>query len=145
MKQESFISLQVKIFLKKEIMLNGALEKKLKQLSLSQKYNILIDICSGMEYLHSKDIIHRDLKTANILLSEKYEGKITDFGISKQLNSSVNMTQSQKGTPIYQAPGILIFNKLEQFPQINTNYIVGKPSDVYCFGGIIYGNFLLTN
>jgi serine/threonine protein kinase len=45
------------------------------------------------------------LKTQNILLNEKFEAKISDFGISKFLNESISLTITQKGTPIYQSPG----------------------------------------
>jgi serine/threonine protein kinase len=88
-------------------MINGSLESKISSLNFKQKYNILIDIACGIEYLHSKipPIIHRDLKTQNILLNEKFEAKISDFGISKQYNSSLNSTLNNKGTPTYQSPG----------------------------------------
>jgi serine/threonine protein kinase len=123
-------------------MTNGSLDKKIKSLNLKEKYKILIDICDGMEYLHSRSppIIHRDLKTANILLNDLNEAKISDFGISKVL-SNLNTTQTQKGTPIYQSPGKFFYNKnIEQFPQ-NGDRIVSTPADIYCFGSIIYGKY----
>jgi serine/threonine protein kinase len=63
------------------------------------------------------------------LLNDKFESKISDFGISKILNDNITTTITQKGTPIYQSP--------EQFPQDNKP-IVGKPADIYGFGSIIY-------
>jgi serine/threonine protein kinase len=83
---------------------NGSLDKHLKNLTMYQKYQILIDICSGMDYLHNRTppIVHRDLKPQNILLNDKMEAKISDFGISKYFNSSLSATQTQKGTPTYQ-------------------------------------------
>jgi serine/threonine protein kinase len=50
---------------------------------------------------NKKPIVHRDLKTENVLLNDNFEAKISDFGISKYLNN-VHSTQSQKGTPSYQ-------------------------------------------
>jgi serine/threonine protein kinase len=94
-------------------MVNGCLSdytyNKKNKLTLKQKYSILIDICSGMCFLHSKTtpIIHRDLKTQNILLNDKLEAKISDFGISKLFNENLVSTSIQKGTPSYQSPGYL--------------------------------------
>jgi serine/threonine protein kinase len=100
------------------------------KLTIDKKYLILYDICLGINYLHSfsTPIIHRDLKPQNILLDENLNAKISDFGISKYFNK-INITQEQKGTPVYQSP--------EQYPQNNKPF-VGKEADIYGFGSIIY-------
>ena len=118
-----------------ELCSNGTLESyiaKNHNLPIQNKYGIILDICKGIKYLHTlpTPIIHRDLKTQNILLDDNLKGKISDFGISKYSNENLGViTLDQKGTPAYQSP--------EQFPQMNKPN-VGKYSDVYSFGNIIY-------
>ncbi|EOY26092.1 Leucine-rich repeat transmembrane protein kinase protein, putative [Theobroma cacao] len=74
-----------------EYMANGDLRKKLSVndanvLDWKARLQIAIDTAQGLEYLHEgikPPIVHRDLKTANILLTEKMQAKIADFGLSK--------------------------------------------------------------
>lgn len=62
-----------------------------------------MDICEGLEAVHYFNILHLDLKPKNILLYEKtneigqkiYNAKITDFGISKQINQNTLVTDPQ--------------------------------------------------
>ena len=67
-------------------------------------------ILSGLVYLHSKGVIHRDLKSANVLISQNGIAKLTDFGSSKQfedLNMNNEMAKSMKGSPYWMAPEVV--------------------------------------
>ncbi|KAL9682353.1 hypothetical protein QQ045_014149 [Rhodiola kirilowii] len=65
-----------------------------------------IDISRGMEYLHNNDIIHRDLKTANLLMDEKEEVKVADFGVARVKAQSGVMT-AETGTYRWMAPEVI--------------------------------------
>lgn len=62
-----------------------------------------------MKILHDKNIVHRDLKLANILIDDKETIKIADFGFALQANSNM-MLKSYCGTPITMAPEILWYD-----------------------------------
>lgn len=64
---------------------------------------IVEQIASAINYMHSEHILHRDLKTANVFLSQKGVVKIGDFGISKIMNTRLQ-TQTVLGTPFYLSP-----------------------------------------
>ncbi|KAJ6022290.1 hypothetical protein N7540_007794 [Penicillium herquei] len=69
----------------------GSIATMLKQYNTFQEplvKNFVRQILAGLSYLHSKDIIHRDIKGANILVDNKGGVKISDFGISKRVEAS---------------------------------------------------------
>ena len=70
-------------------------------------YHIIQNICYGLQEIHNKNMIHRDLKPDNLFLSENFKIKIGDFGIAKQLNSGNDFTKTQVGTLLYMAPEII--------------------------------------
>lgn len=80
-------------------------KKTSNHLSGDQKNTIAIGIAAGMSYLHKLSIIHRDLKTANILIDNNFYPKISDFHLSLFVETSDNLPQKNiVGTPAYMAP-----------------------------------------
>eukprot|EP00928_Gymnodinium_smaydae_P043566 TRINITY_DN29155_c0_g2_i1.p1 TRINITY_DN29155_c0_g2~~TRINITY_DN29155_c0_g2_i1.p1 ORF type:complete len:798 (-),score=127.89 TRINITY_DN29155_c0_g2_i1:107-2434(-) len=72
----------------------------------TEAMRILAQCCSALRYIHSKYILHRDLKTQNIFISEGGSVKLGDFGIAKVLASTVALARTAVGTPFYLAPEV---------------------------------------
>ncbi|KAJ6244879.1 mitogen-activated protein kinase kinase kinase 20 [Anaeramoeba flamelloides] len=99
-----------------------------KDLNKKQKIQIAIDVANGIKYLHQNHLVHRDLKSPNVLLTEKGKAKITDFGLSKTMNTSMTfMNNTIVGTPRWMAPELL------RGEQNYTNKV-----DIYAFGILLW-------
>ena len=62
------------------------------------------DICDALAYAHTPNVIHRDVKPGNIIVSDRGQAKLMDFGISKGLEANVEGVTQAKGTPQYMPP-----------------------------------------
>jgi len=87
----------------------GTLENYIKKNKLLNEnvWKYFSQICGSLMYLHNNNIIHRDLKTANILIDSHDNIKLIDFGVSKILNNYMKFTKSFVGTPYCMSPEIL--------------------------------------
>ncbi|MBN2657100.1 MAG: serine/threonine protein kinase [Spirochaetales bacterium] len=91
---------------------------------------IFLEACKALKYAHDKNVIHRDIKPGNILLSKEGEVKLVDFGIASIADDDeTNLTRDGMtlGTPSYMAP--------EQF---NNSKSVDIRADIYSMGVMLY-------
>ncbi|MEO8217885.1 MAG: protein kinase [Acidobacteriota bacterium] len=89
---------------------------------------IVADVAEALDYAHSKGIIHRDVKPANIIVAPGVRAKITDFGIAKIASTVTNLTSTGQflGTPNYMAP-----------EQVKGSPVDGR-SDIFSLGIVFY-------
>ncbi|KAH7727132.1 CBR-VAB-1 protein [Aphelenchoides avenae] len=120
-----------------ELMVNKSLDKYLRdnqeQIGLTQVVRMIKGIANGMCYLHSKNFIHRDLAARNVLVNDKLECKISDFGLSRQLRlDDVYGTE-----PIYNTRGGKVPIRWTA-PEALSQNTYTKASDVWSFGIVMW-------
>jgi len=124
-----------KMFVVYEYLPNGSLDKflpaanKRKYLDWNKRYNIILGIASGLRYLHEDSqprIVHLDIKLSNILLDEKMNPKIADFGLAKLFpDDKTHVSTVVAGTPGYMAP------------EYGSGEHLSATADVYSFGVVL--------
>jgi len=99
--------------------------QKYRRFTASFAKEIFKDVVEGVNYLHQRNIIHRDLKLENLLLEDR-ACKIIDFGFSKVIIEGEEIKE-YCGTPSYCSPQLILKNNYK-----------GKESDIWALGIILY-------
>jgi len=99
-------------------------------MSIRQAVELIAKVARTVHYAHEHGILHRDIKPGNILLDQKGEPHLTDFGLARlvESESSVTHTLEVLGTPSYMAP--------EQ--AVGNNAAISSVTDVYGLGAVLY-------
>ncbi|XP_020262579.1 probable serine/threonine-protein kinase DDB_G0267514 isoform X8 [Asparagus officinalis] len=104
------------------------LHKNNQKLDMKRRLRMALDVARGMNYLHRRNppIVHRDLKSSNLLVDKNWTVKVGDFGLSCLKISTVLTTTSGKGTPQWMAPEVL------------RGDWSNEKSDVFSFGVVLW-------
>ena len=111
----------------------GYAPRNAQHLHWARRLAMMLDAAKGMCFLHGEGIIHRDLKSANLLVDRSYRVKVCDFGLARALSTTIGgLGRRRVGTPQYDAPEVIVDGKAGD-----------QSSDVYSFGVVLWETALL--
>ncbi|MCO5171659.1 MAG: serine/threonine protein kinase [Planctomycetes bacterium] len=108
--------------------LKGVLEEQ-ERLPIAEGLRVMQRLCEAVAYAHGHGVLHRDLKPDNVIMAQGRDPVLTDFGLAKDTQSTMNLTaEGQRiGTPLYMAPELLLDAEVAT-PQ----------SEVYALAAMLY-------
>jgi serine/threonine-protein kinase len=124
------------LYLAMEYISGGSLSQRLADpgsFPLVERIRILSEVADALSHAHQRGVLHRDVKPANILLTDSSSAKVTDFGIGKLLSGDTDLTTTGQmvGSPAYMSPEQVRGDKLD------------VRSDIFSLGVVLYQTLTL--
>ena len=86
----------------------------------------VVQLADALDHVHSRRVLHRDLKTANVFLTHAGDVKLGDFGVARSFSTQTHLASTAVGTPYYMSPELI------------NSQPYGEPSDVWSLGIILH-------
>ncbi|KAJ7619423.1 kinase-like domain-containing protein [Roridomyces roridus] len=111
---------------------HGTVLNYLKDHGRANVDKVLFEVAQGLEYLHSHDVVHGDLRGANILIKDDWCACLADFGLSVLVFATTSGSSTQAGSVYWMAPELI------DPPRFGCRYARTPASDVYAFGCVCF-------
>ncbi|KAJ3147955.1 Serine/threonine-protein kinase 25 [Geranomyces variabilis] len=99
-----------KLWIVMEFCEGGSLLDMIKETPMTEQHIAVVmrDLIRGLEYIHRHGKIHRDIKAANVLVTDSGHVKLADFGVSAQVTATITKKNTFVGTPYWMAPEVIL-------------------------------------
>ncbi|HKY42814.1 MAG TPA: protein kinase [Pyrinomonadaceae bacterium] len=108
-----------------------------RPLNTSEIVNISIQVADALDDAHSHGVVHRDIKTSNVMLTRRDQVKVLDFGLAK-VSSIDNMELSDQPTAVKTLPGLVMGTVQYMSPEQAVGQTIDARSDIWSFGVVLY-------
>jgi len=104
-----------------------------QRLDLNQRLDLLLKVCAAVAHAHAHQVVHRDIKSSNILVTPQGQPKLLDFGIAKPLQAQFGHEYLERT-----ATAQRFFSAASAAPEQLTGAATGPACDVYALGALLY-------
>ncbi len=130
-------------FIAMELVRGESLKEHLqaRQLALEQILEIAVPVADALSTAHAKGIIHRDVKSANIRLTERHQPKLLDFGLARRVpvaETSAGLPAPASVAETLSIPGTIVGTPAYMSPEQLRGEALDGRSDVFSFGAVLY-------